>query len=119
MSARPRTSAVSISSFLSLDAGVLESAMGASRCPLNRTVWGLAAFLRQIQGGLDRQFVAEWTEARNHAGGDRRHIGSMPEPLAGRRIRQMAFNDRDRQGLEGVQQRHGGMAVGGGIDHQS
>src|SRR5215217_2460468 len=119
MSASWRTRPVSISaSLFSLGAGVFVSAMGASCCPLNRTVLGPAAFLQQTEGGLHGQFVTQRAETRNHAGGDRRHIGSMPEALARGRIRQMAFDDRDRQGFEGVQQGHRGVAVAGGIEDQ-
>src|SRR5690606_18371250 len=118
MSASERTRAVSISSFLSLGADVLGSAMGASSCLLNRTVGGGTLFLRQPKGGLDRQFVAERAEARNHAGCGRRHIGAVAEAFPRRRIGQVALDDGDRQGPEGVQQGHRGVAIAGGIEDQ-
>src|SRR5690606_3450773 len=111
MSASRRTSSASMPlSFFSLGA-VFGSAIGAS-CPcLNRTVRGPAAFLRQAEGGLDRQFVTQRAEARNHAGGHRRHIGAMPEALARRRIGEVALDHRDGQRPQRVEQRHGGVAV--------
>ena len=75
-------------------------------------------FLRQTKSGLDGQFVAERTEARNHAGGNRRDKGAMPEALTRRRVGEMAFDDRDRQRPERVKQGDRGVGVARGVDDQ-
>lgn len=75
-------------------------------------------FLRQPKSGLDGQFVAEWAEARNHAGGDRRDKGAVAEALTRRGVGQMALDDRDRQRPERVKQGDRGVGVACGVDDQ-
>ena len=43
-------------------------------------------------------------------------IGNLPEGLTGIHIGNMHLNSRNGNRLQGIQNRHGGMGVGGGID---
>jgi len=76
----------------------------------------LALALQVLDERFEAEPVAPGTEPRNNAQGDGRHIGSLPEGLAGIDIREMDFHDWKRGRNQRVPERHARMGETTGID---